>query len=141
MKIWKSKLDLTNVTGTFYHWCQWCNYAPTTKWIHKTFKELVNGIVCSTTVENWRILKLLVQSLSYTGASQININRHIWQFEGQSKSHRVLWSWAFQDIFIHGDKSVFICYIHILNCLGNLIIYPSRIFMSKIKWIIALELW
>ena len=27
-----------------YYWCQWCNYAPTTKWIHKTFKHIVKNL-------------------------------------------------------------------------------------------------
>ena len=64
LKISKSELDLTNVTGKSYHWCHLLTDVNNammhqlsidpTKLLKILFKKFVNGIVFSTTIENLR---------------------------------------------------------------------------------------
>ena len=87
LKIWKSELDLTNVTGTSYHWCHLITDVndeimdqlsnESTKLLNILFKNLVSNrilysTVCSTTVEKLRhsVTPCLI-SLFDTGASNM----------------------------------------------------------------------
>ena len=105
----------------------WGSWAPSIKKGHKVSFFKKNSLFGDKSI--WY---RCIQDVKITFASTRNVNRHTWQSNSQSECQRVLWSWAFQDIFIHDIKSVFICYIHILKYPWNLIIHLSRIFMRVI---------
>ena len=69
MKTWKSELDLTNVTGTSYHWCHLITDVndtimhqlsnEPTKLLKILFKNLWMVLHAQLQWKNWDILKLL----------------------------------------------------------------------------------
>ena len=128
LKIWKSEFDLTNFTGTFYHWCH-------------LIINVNDAIMQQLQNESTRLLNILLKNLWLV--SMLKYKRKIetfWNplFDDKSAWYRciqnvvirfagainkkqtyltiqlpvwmpqVIWSRTFQDIFTDDDKSVFV---------------------------------
>ena len=114
-----------------YYWCQWCNYASTTKWIQKTFKYLLKTyewyhiLIYGRNIETpWNSLfddndKSILYRFIQEVECQFACNKHKIDILDNSNANLNARDFfdncAFQDIFIHDVKSVFIWYIHILK--------------------------
>ena len=83
---------------------KWHFFSPNDIFLHSALKE-----------KSWSFFWFSIIQFSL----HLSLGNTSREFNCQSECQRVLWSWAFQDIFIHDVSSVCICYTHILKLPWN----------------------